>query len=147
MAFVRRFPGRNLHNLKDDIDRFYDEFFGPRSEDSESIGKISPRVNIEETNNELVLSVELPGMDREDVKITYKDGNISIMGEKKEEKDVKDRNFHRYEHNYGSFCRTFSVPNQIKSDKIDASFKNGILSITLPKAEETKPQEIEIKVK
>jgi len=147
MVFHRRFPGRNLHNLKDDIDRFYDEFFGPRSDDSESIGKISPRVNIEETDNEIILSAELPGMAREDVKITFKDGNISILGEKKEAKDTKDRNFHRYERNYGSFCRTFSVPNQVKSDKIDASFKNGILVVTLPKAEESKPQEIEIKVK
>jgi HSP20 family protein len=83
---------------------------------------------------------------RNDVKITLHDNVLTIKGEKKEEKEEKDVNVHRVERSYGVFERAFSLPLTVKSEKIDASFKDGVLSIILPKAEEAKPKEIEVKV-
>lgn len=146
MSFTRRFPGRHIINLKDEIDRFYDEFFGGRSEENESTRGISPRVDIEETEQAFILSAEMPGLDKDDVKITFKEGNISVSGEKKDESNIKERHFHRQERNYGPFSRSFSIPGQIQAEKIEATFSNGILTVVMPKAEESKAKEIKIKV-
>lgn len=146
MTFFRRIPGRNIANIKHDIDRFYDEFFDRRFDDTESMGKISPLVSLEETDNNYVVTAELPGMKKDEVKITFQDGKLSISGEKKAVKESDEGNFHRYEREYGSFCRMFNIPTSIKSDKIKASYESGVLEVVLPKAEEAKSKEIHINV-
>lgn len=143
----RRIPGRNILNIKNEIDRVYDEIFANQPDDVESMGNIVPTVNIEENEQAFVVSAELPGMDSKDVKITFQDGTLCISGEKKREKEDKGKNYHRREREYGTFSRSFSIPNKIKSDKIDASFDKGVLTVQLPKAEDVKPQEIKINVK
>ncbi|MEJ2618562.1 MAG: Hsp20/alpha crystallin family protein [Ignavibacteriaceae bacterium] len=85
--------------------------------------------------------------DKKDVKISYSDGQLNISGERKQEKEDKDSKYHRIERSYGRYFRTFTLPAQIKEDSIDASFKDGQLTITVPKAEEAKPKELEIKIK
>jgi HSP20 family protein len=147
MTFIRRLPGRPFLNFRGDMERLFEEIFGNELENTESFGNVKPLVNIEESDNEFVVTAELAGMDKDDVKISFQDGTISISGEKKAEKELNDGNFHRYERKYGSFCRTFSMPNSIQPDKIDASFKNGVLTVALPKAEEAKTKEIKIQVK
>ena len=90
--------------------------------------------------------LDLPGVSKEDVKISFSDGQLNISGERKQEKENKDSKYHRVERTYGKYFRSFTLPKQIKEDKIDAEFKDGQLTITVPKAEEIKPKEIPIKV-
>jgi HSP20 family protein len=123
------------------------DLFDRRWDVSESMGELTPAVNIEENENEYIISAELPGVEKKDVKITFEDGALSISGEKKVENEDKKDNFHRIERRYGVFSRSFAIPSSIVIDKIDASFKDGVLRVVLPKAEEAKPKQIEVKVK
>jgi HSP20 family protein len=90
--------------------------------------------------------MELPGVNKDEVKITLESNILTIRGEKKQEKETKKENYHRIERSYGSFERSFTLPTSVKSDKIDAAYNNGVLQITLPKVEEAKPKQIEVKV-
>ncbi len=105
-----------------------------------------PLTDIVETKDNYVFKLDIPGVKKEDVKISFVNGTLSISGERKQEKESKDSRLHRIERTYGSYYRSFTLPQQIKEDKIEAEFKDGALTITVPKAEEAKPKEIEIKV-
>ena len=105
-----------------------------------------PLTDIAEDNDNYYLKVDLPGIKKEEVKISYIDGNLSISGERVQEEETKDKKFHRMERTLGKYYRSFNIPKEIKDDKIKAEFKNGQLSITIPKADEVKPKEIDIKV-
>ena len=146
MPFARRFPGRHIMNLKEDIDRFYDEFFGGVEEEGPSAGHFNPPMSIEETEKEYILTAELPGLDKEDVQITYQNDQMIISGEKKEPEVSKRGTFHSQERRFGSFNRGFTIPKKIKADKIEASFKNGLLTMVMPKAEEARAKEIKINI-
>ncbi len=105
-----------------------------------------PLTDVSEDKDNFYLKADLPGIKKEGVKISYTDGTISISGERNQEKETKDKKFHRIERSYGKYYRSFNIPTEIKEDKIYAEFKNGQLTITIPKAEEVKPKEIDIKV-
>ncbi len=139
-------PGINIANLKNEIDRVYDEVFSNQDE-AESVGNLVPPVNIEENADAFKITAELPGIPKEDVKITFQDGTLSISGEKQLPPDKKKRDYHRFEIEYGSFSRSFRIPAQVKVDGIEARFDNGLLIVHLPKVEEEKPQEIKINIK
>ncbi|NIN00735.1 MAG: Hsp20 family protein, partial [candidate division Zixibacteria bacterium] len=94
----------------------------------------------------IVVRAEVPGMDPKDVNITLNDGLLTIKGEKKVEKQEKDENHHLTERRYGSFSRSIKLPLDIQADKIEANYKNGLLTITMPKSEKAKPKEIRVKV-
>ncbi len=134
-------------NFHHDIDRMFDKFIYGGTSDDGLASTWLPPVDIVERENEYAVNVELPGVKKEDVKITLKDDVLTIHGEKKQEKETEDKNCRRSERAYGSFQRSFTLPTSVKSDKIEASYDHGILTITLPKAEESKPKEIEVKVK
>ncbi len=140
--------GTELWNVQREINRLFDGFLqgGTKDEDF-GLSLWTPAVDIAEQDNDYVVKVELPGMSKDDVKITLESNILTIRGEKKQEKDLKEENYHRIERSYGSFQRSFTLPTTVKSDKIDASYRDGILSITLPKMEEAKPKQIEVKVK
>lgn len=149
MALVRWRPTRDLLNIQEEMSRLLDRFFGPSPLEETELATPTtwyPLVDIQENNNEFVVTAELPGMKRDDIHIRYKDGVLTIEGERKQEKEEKDVNYHRVERRYGKFFRTFQLPAMIKEDKIDAIYKDGILTIHLPKAEEEKAREIEVKV-
>ena len=105
----------------------------------------NPSVDVLENDDAYVFSAELPGLKKEDVKITLKENLLTISGEKKFEKEQKDKNYFRMERNYGKFNRSFSLPTNVRAGDISADFSDGVLKITLPKAEEAKPKEISIK--
>lgn len=140
------FPFENL-NMQREINRMFDNFFRGGIQDDGAISFLTPVVDITEGDNEYTVKAELPGVSKEDVRITMQDNILTIRGEKKEEKETKESNYHRTERSYGSFQRSFTLPTHVKSDKIEASHKDGVLTITLPKAEEAKPKQIEVKVK
>lgn len=138
-------PARSLFNFNDDFNRTFD-FFNDRYLEHSDV-QISPRINVEENDNEWNISVELPGVKKEDVKVNFQDKVLTISGEKKFEKEDKDKNYHRVERSYGKFSRSLSINTPVLADKINAEYKDGILNISLPKAEEAKPKLIEVKVK
>ncbi|MDH5717920.1 MAG: Hsp20/alpha crystallin family protein [Spirochaetia bacterium] len=105
-----------------------------------------PAVDIEETKDEFIIKAELPGVKKEDVNVSIENRVLTIKGEKKFEKEEKSNKHHLIEASYGSFVRSFTLPSNIKSDKIDAGYKDGILTLSVPKAEEAKPKQIEVKI-
>jgi HSP20 family protein len=147
MAIVRWRPFRDMMNIQDEVNRLFDDFLGRpllRTEWSEEVW--SPSVDISETEDKVIIKAEMPGLNKDEVKISLQDNTLTLMGEKKQEKVEKDANYHRVERSYGVFNRSFTLPTSVKSDKIKATYKDGILSITLPKTEEVKPKEIPISI-
>ncbi|CUS83436.1 Hsp20/alpha crystallin family protein [Candidatus Kryptobacter tengchongensis] len=151
MTLIRWTPIRDLateiFDLQREINRMFDRFFrGFEEEEELKMMKWSPRVDISETDDEYIVRADVPGVSKDDIKITIKDNVLTISGEKKQEKETKNENFHRIERVYGSFTRTFTLPGAVKVDKVEARFKDGVLTIKLPKVEEAKAKEIEVKV-
>ncbi len=109
-------------------------------------GELFPSVDISETPQEYSIRAEIPGMKKEDTKIAVNNNVLTISGEKKSEAKHEDKKYHRVESYYGSFQRSFVLPNSIKADKVSAAFKDGILTVTVPKAEEAKEKNVEIKI-
>jgi HSP20 family protein len=136
-------------SMQREINRMFDNFFRGDLFDGASLlpSTWSPAADIAERENDYVVKVELPGVNKEDVRITLEDDTLTIRGEKKQEKETKDAGYRRLERSYGSFERSFALPTSVKVDNIDAAYKEGVLTITLPKAEDAKPKQIEVKVK
>ena len=106
-----------------------------------------PSVDVFEDKESLKIVAELPGLKPEDVKITLENSTLTLRGEKKQVAEEKTERVHRYERSYGSFERSFALPNTVDVEKVEAGFENGVLTITLPKAEKAKPREIAVSVK
>ena len=106
----------------------------------------APRVDISETDEKFIVKAEVPGIDRKDIKIHVEDHILSIQGENKQEKEEEGEQFTRVERYYGTFNRSFSLPENVDEGKIDAEFKNGLLTLTIPKTESSKPKSIEVKI-
>jgi HSP20 family protein len=133
--------------IRREMDRLWDSFLeGRPMRRGEEVREWLPSLDVSETKNDLVVKAELPGMDPKDINISLSNGLLTITGEKKQEKEEKDENYHLIERSYGSFTRSVRLPREVQSDKITASFKNGVLRVTLPKSEEAKKKEIKIKV-
>ncbi|MDI6764892.1 MAG: Hsp20/alpha crystallin family protein [Thermodesulfobacteriota bacterium] len=128
------------------MDRLWDSFFEERPRRKiEEVGEWLPSLDVSETKNDLVVKAELPGMDPKDIDISLNEGILTIKGERKQEKEENEQNYHLIERSYGSFTRLVRLPREVKSEKISASYKNGVLKVTLPKSEEAK-KESKIKV-
>ncbi|MBV8225633.1 MAG: Hsp20/alpha crystallin family protein [Verrucomicrobia bacterium] len=106
----------------------------------------SPPVDIAEDDKEYTLKAELPGMNKEDIKVSAEGGVLSITGERKIEKEEKHKKYHRIERSYGTFTRSFALPENTSADKVSAEFKDGVLKVHLPKDEKAKPKSVEVKV-
>lgn len=128
------------------LDQMWDESVNA-SGGSENVGSRTwaPPVDIRENEESLTLTAELPGLSREDVSLSIENNVLTLSGERKFEKDVEKENYHRIERTYGAFSRSFSLPNNVSSDSVDASFENGVLTVVLAKADEAKPRKIEIR--
>jgi HSP20 family protein len=119
---------------------------GNGGKESLTVTDWAPAVDIQETETEFLVKVELPEVKREDVKVTVENGVLAIQGERRQEKEEKGKKFHRIERSYGTFLRTFVVPPNAEENKVAADFKDGILRVHLPKAEKPRPKAIEVKV-
>jgi HSP20 family protein len=147
MAIVRWEPFRDLMTTQREFDRLFKEAFNPFFGESDlSTRTWAPPVDIYENENDIVLKAELPGVDPKDVEVRVEDNTLYLKGERKFEKEVKEENYHRVERSYGSFARSFSLPNSINAEKVKAEYKDGLLTLTLPKREEAKPKTIKIDV-
>ena len=147
MAIVRWEPFRDQMTAQREFDRLFKEAFTPLFGEGElSTRTWAPPVDIYENENDIVLRAELPGVNPKDVEVKVEDNTLYLKGERKFEKETKEENYHRVERSYGSFARSFSLPNSINSEKVKAEFKDGLLTLTLPKREEAKPRTIKIDV-
>jgi HSP20 family protein len=152
MTLVRWNPARELLNVDREFKKMFNSLenrfgFGKdqNSEEYESAVWM-PLTDIVENNDSYSLKLDLPGVEKKDVKISFSNGELQISGERKEEKEEKDSKFHRVERSFGKYFRSFRLPEKIKDSEIKAEFKNGSLNILIPKADEVKPKEIEIHV-
>ena len=139
-------PFRELAALQSRLNQAFDSTLArpARSEEELFTGTWAPPVDIMETKDKTILRAELPGFDEHQIQIRFEDGVLSLEGERKFEKNDGDENYHRVERSYGKFVRSFTIPSNVDNEHISAAFDNGILTVELPKREETKPKAIKI---
>jgi HSP20 family protein len=143
MAIVRWSPARELAGMEiDRLNRMFETFYG------EAFGQAwVPPVDIYETeDHEVVLKAELPDLKRDDIQLTFENGVLTIKGERKVEQEVRRENFHRNERHFGTFSRSFTLPNTVDASRISAAYKDGVLTVRLPQREEAKPKQINVSV-
>jgi len=148
MAIVRwSDPFREFAQLQDRINRAFSDAYGRSDEGLMTSGSWVPPVDIYQNgDHEVVLKAELPDMTREDIDITVDNGTLTIRGEKKLSSEVKEDQLHRIERRYGSFSRSFSLPQTVDTAKVAAEYKNGVLTVRIPLREEAKPRQIKVDV-
>jgi len=139
-------PFRELTTIRDEMDKIWNRFAREWPSLEHFRGEWAPSLDVSESKDEIIVKAELPGMDVKDIDISLSGGILTIKGEKKQEKEEKEENYHIIERSYGKFIRSVQLPGEVKSDKINASYKDGVLNITLPKSEEAKKKEVKIKV-
>lgn len=146
MSLMRWQPFEELMSLREAMDRLFEEsIVWPRSWLAPAAQSFA--TDIYETKDDVVVKASLPGVKPEDIDVSVVGDTLTIKGEVKEEKEVKEQNYIRKERRFGSFCRSFTLPVSVNPDKATAEFENGVLTLTLPKAEEVKPKSIAIKAK
>ena len=150
MAIVRWEPFRELLTAQDRFNQLFNQAFGQAlgSEGQEDLSNRmwAPAVDIYESEQNLVVKTELPGIDPKDVEVRIENQTLFIRGERKFERDVKEQSYHRVERSYGSFARSFTLPNTVNPEHVKAEYKDGVLTLTLAKREEAKPKTIKIQV-
>jgi HSP20 family protein len=144
-TIARLEPFRGLSTLQDQFNRLLNQQFRNHTDES-ALTTWAPAVDIYETPNELVVKADLPDVNEKDIDVRVENNLLTIRGERKFEKSVSEENYLRVERTYGSFSRSFSLPNTLNAEKIAADYKNGVLSVTLPKREESKPRQVKVAV-
>jgi HSP20 family protein len=148
MAVVKWDPLRDLLSIQDRMNRLFEQSLSrSRAEEGIAASTWSPAVDIYETPETIVMKAELPGLSREDIEIHVRDNTLTLRGERRFAKDVQQESYLRIERAYGAFQRSFTLPAIIQQDKIRAVFRDGVLELTLPKAEEAKPKKVAIEVR
>jgi len=136
---------QGLSGLQEQVNRLFDTSFPGRSDNS-ALTTWAPAVDIYETENELVVKADLPDINEKDLDVRIENNTLTIRGERKFEKKVTEDNYLRVERTYGSFSRSFSLPNTVNSEAIKADYKNGVLTVELPKRAESKPKQVKVNV-
>lgn len=141
-------PLRELENIGERFNRFFDQLSSTRGNGGETmtVADWIPNVDVTEDDKEYLIKVEIPEVDKKDVKVNVQEGMLTIQGERKKEKEEKGKRYHRMERVYGTFVRSFTLPEDVDEEKIEAEFKDGMLMVRLPKSEKAKPKKLEVKV-
>ena len=148
MTRLTRTRNRNLSSLQNEIDRVFDRFFPSRDEGQEASSQQAvwrPRMDLIETDNDYRLHLDMPGMSKDDIKISYQDNELVISGERTSERAEENEEFVRVERSFGQFRRAFTLPRTVDTENIEAAYDNGVLTVTVPKTESVKPRQIDIK--
>jgi HSP20 family protein len=138
-------PWTGMAGMKQEMDRLFDRVFETKWDEFSALGEWAPSMDISETKDSLVAKVEVPGMEEKDIQVALQENLLTIKGEKKHEKEEKDEHFHRVERSYGAFTRSVRLPVAVDASKVTATFKNGLLTVTLPKTPAAKGTTIPIK--
>jgi HSP20 family protein len=144
-TITRRDQSRGL-TLQDEVNRLFEDNFTRERSGHADLATWAPPVDIYETENELVVKAELPDFQDKDIDVRITNNTLTIRGERKFEKDIKEENYLRIERAYGSFMRSFSLPNTVSSENIRADYRNGVLTLHMAKREESKPKQIKVSV-
>ena len=144
MTVLTRFePYREFATLQDRLNRLFQSSFG-ESQDSLTTSSFSPAVDVYEDEHAVNLKIEVPGIDEKDLDIRVENNTLTVHGERKFEKEEKEENFRRVERQYGSFTRSFTLPQTVDSENVSAHYDKGVLKISLPKKAEAKPKQIKV---
>jgi HSP20 family protein len=143
-SLIRFNPSADFRRMQREIDRVFENFLPMREENGSEATVWAPRVDLIENENDYVIHADLPGVTREDLKISFQDGTLIVSGERKMETTEGKGDFVRVERSFGHFYRSFALPQMVNVDAIKATFENGVLTVRAPKAEETKPRQINI---
>ena len=144
MTFLAR---RDFSTLQDRINRIARETFSPeRSDEALTTSNFAPPVNVYEDEHNITLKIEVPGIDEKEINISIENNTLTVHGERRFEKDEKEENFHRVERMYGSFTRSFTLPNTVETEQVTAHYEKGVLKIRLAKKAEAKPKLIKVNV-
>jgi HSP20 family protein len=147
MNIVRWDPFRELEDMSTRLSRFFGQPGARRFDDNGALfADWAPAVDVQETDKEYLVKADLPEVRKEDVKVGIEDGILTLEGERKQEKEAKNKKFHRVERVYGKFVRRLALPTEIDAQKVAAEFKDGVLNVRLPKSESAKPRTIDVKV-
>ena len=147
MAIVKYNPIGDLRTMQDQMNRLLDMAWNREIGEELGEGVWQPAVDIYEDENSVTIKAEVPDIDQKDIEVRIEDNTLTLRGERKHNKEVKKENYHRVERYYGQFQRSFSLPHSIDQEKVKATCDKGVLTITLPKREETKPKQINVEVK
>jgi HSP20 family protein len=137
-------PFREFSTLQDRMNRLFRESFGEGGQEALMSTTFAPPVDVYEDEHNVSLKIEVPGIEEKDIDVRIENNTLTVHGERKFEKEEKEENFRRVERQYGSFTRTFTLPNTVDVDKVQASYDKGVLKITLPKKAEAKPRQIKV---
>ena len=148
MSVTKWDPFRDLMALQERMNRLFEDAITRFRYDEEGsgAGKWSPPTDIHETESQIILSAELPGLEKSDIDVQISENQLTIQGERKLERDLKEENYHRIERSYGPFQRSFTLPVSVFKDRISASFHQGILRVILPKARPSRDQNLQVSV-
>ena len=147
MSITRWDPFRNISTLQEQVNRLFENSVqGNRAGDNSALTSWAPAVDIYETENELVLKADLPDLNEKDLDIRVENNMLTVRGERKFEQNVKEDNYLRIERTYGAFSRSFGLPNTVNTEAIKAQYKNGVLTVELPKRAESKPKQVKVNV-
>lgn len=138
-------PLKDSLSLREAMDRLMEDSFVTPRNMTQTTRMSAPKINVLEKGNDVIVRVEVPGINEEDLDIEVSDDTVAISGERKEEKEVKEEDYYHKETHYGSFARSITLPTQVIGDKANADMKNGVLTITIPKVEEKKAKKIKLK--
>jgi len=141
-----------FHSLQRQMNSLFDDFFSgfdvaPRALTAGGFGAFSPSIDVKESDKDFTIRAELPGVEEKDIEVTVTNDAVTIKGEKKEEKEDKGKNYYYMERSYGSFNRTIPLAVETEADKAEASFKNGVLNITIPKNAQAKAKGTKVRIK
>ncbi len=145
MSLIRWDPFDDLASLRESMDKLFEEFFSRRPRGT-AVTAWQPAVEVYETDTEVVVRAELPGVDPKNVDITVTEDTLTIKGEARAEQEEKGRNYYRRELRYGAFLRTLALPEEVQGDKARASYRNGILEVRVPKSERSRPRTVKVEV-
>ncbi len=148
MTVLTRFePFREFATLQDRINRaFRESYTGANHDDSLTTSSFSPAVDVYEDEHQVTLKIEVPGIDEKDIDVRVENNTLTVHGERKIEQEEKEENYRRVERQYGSFTRTFTLPQTVDSEKVSANYDKGVLKIALPKKAEAKPKQIKVNI-
>ncbi len=146
MDLIQWKPFREVSRLRSEMDRLWDEYFGAGRRGLQPLEEAwLPAVDVSESEDKITVKAEIPGLEAKDIDISMSGDTLTIKGEKKTETEEKEENYHVVERSYGSFRRAMKLPALVDADRVEATYKNGVLTVVLPKKEEVKPKAIEIK--
>ena len=145
-VLTRFYPYRELNTLQDRVNRLFHESFSGGRDESLATSSFAPAVDVYEDEHNVTLKIEVPGIDEKDIDVRVENNTLTVHGERKFEKEEKEENYRRIERQYGSFSRTFTLPNTVDTESVSADYEKGVLKIKLAKKAEAKPKQIKVNV-